>query len=152
LTVSFTVGGTAVSGVDYFAITNPVTIPTGAFSAPVTILPKGNGGGGSKTIVATLTILGSYRSAPGYSADTVTLVNLPTLTITAQSTNKIYGAGLACIYSPLLRISQRRYTANLSALPALSTSATATSPRETTPFMRAEQWPRIILSTMWTGH
>jgi len=73
--VSFTVGGTAVSGVDYFAITNPVTIPNGSVFRASNDSAKGQRRRGSKTIVATLTILGSYRSAPGYSADTVTLVN-----------------------------------------------------------------------------
>lgn len=42
LAVAFTLGGTAIAGFDYEAVPNPVTIPAGAASVVVSVVPRDN--------------------------------------------------------------------------------------------------------------
>jgi hypothetical protein len=80
LAVSFSVGGSAVAGFDYFALSSPVTIPAGSFTAtiPVTVIDdlalEGN-----ETVSVTLLATASYGVASPSNA-VVTIVdndNLP---------------------------------------------------------------------------
>jgi hypothetical protein len=64
LTVSFTLSGTAVSGVDYVAITNSVTIPAGQYSAFLNINAIDDTIiSGERTLMATLSGAETYRTA-----------------------------------------------------------------------------------------
>jgi Concanavalin A-like lectin/glucanases superfamily/Calx-beta domain len=73
LAVAFSINGTAVSGTDYLAITNVVAIPVGASSVAIPVVPvDDNLIEGEETVVATLTVVNTYRVAYPSSA-TVTL-------------------------------------------------------------------------------
>jgi len=76
LTVNFTVGGTATSGTDYEALGTSVTIPAGAWSVPVTVVPRDDTAyEGNETVVLRLTIQGTCRVAPNASSATVTIAD-----------------------------------------------------------------------------
>jgi hypothetical protein len=65
LLVSYTIGGTAVNGVDYDAISNFVVIPAGAFSATVTLTPRDDAlADGTETISISLTNTPYYNAGP----------------------------------------------------------------------------------------
>jgi len=65
LLVSYAIGGTAVNGVDYNAISNFVVIPIGASSATVTLVPKDDAFvQGSETISISLTNTPYYSAVP----------------------------------------------------------------------------------------
>jgi hypothetical protein len=100
LTVSFTVGGTAASGVDYFAIGNSVTIPEGASAATLTVVPRGTViAPNNKTVVATLTIGGAYRAAPALSSATVTILGAVPPSIAMQPQSQTVGCGSNATFS-----------------------------------------------------
>ena len=69
LTVSFTVGGTATSGTDYQAVPTSVTIPAGAASATVTIVPVNDTTiEPDESVVLTLTPSSAYAiGGPGFA-------------------------------------------------------------------------------------
>src|SRR5437588_2816443 len=80
LTVWCHIGGTASNGVDYQFISNTVTIPAGAFSAPITVTPiSDNLVEGNETVEVAITasplativqyLIGSPRSAVVTIAD-----------------------------------------------------------------------------------
>ena len=75
LTVFFTVGGTATSGINYVALPNSITIPSGQSSVvlPVTTV-ENNAIEGDKTVQLTLTVQGTYRATHPASA-TVTIID-----------------------------------------------------------------------------
>jgi hypothetical protein len=78
LVISYSVGGTAVSGSDYLSLGVSVTIPAGASNATITVTPLEAGNAGSNvTVVPTLTSVGAYRIALGQASDTVTLLPIP---------------------------------------------------------------------------
>ncbi len=95
LVVNYTVGGTAVSGVDYVALLGSVTIPAGLTSVPIVIqpldntMPKPTG-----TVVVTVTnaqayIVGDPRSATVYIRNTVTN-NPPSVALTAPADGAVF--------------------------------------------------------------
>lgn len=87
LTVNYTVGGTAVAGTDYTALSGTVTIGAGQATAPITVTPL-LVPGANKTVVATLSALGTYTiGAP--ASDTVTILAAvpPTVSIVATTPN-----------------------------------------------------------------
>jgi predicted outer membrane repeat protein len=71
LTVYYSVGGTAIPGVDYVALSGKLTLPAGAYSGTILITPLG--GSGDKTVIVTLTSRPEYvlgrRSATALIAD-----------------------------------------------------------------------------------
>ncbi len=73
LTVSYTVGGNAVNGADYNALSNYVVIPTGSSNANVTVTPRED-----SAVEGTETISLSLFDTAGYSASITTnlIVNL----------------------------------------------------------------------------
>ena len=76
LLVIYTVGGTASSSSDYFAIGTSVTIPAGELGTTVIVTPRDDSTFESnETVVVTLTIPGTYRIAPDTSSSTVTIVD-----------------------------------------------------------------------------
>jgi hypothetical protein len=98
LTVNYTVGGTAVAGTQYQALSGSVTIAAGQPSATVTVIPIDDGGEGtntSSTVVLTLSSSSSYQvgaptSTGGTAAggsDTVTIDDddLPQVSIAAST-------------------------------------------------------------------
>jgi hypothetical protein len=63
--VSYTIGGSALNGVDYNALSNFVVIPAGAFSASVTLTPRDDAlAEGSETISISLTNTSYYNATP----------------------------------------------------------------------------------------
>ena len=75
LTVPYTVGGTAVSGMDYQTLSGSVTIPAGASSATIVIAPNSSLSAATTTVTLTLTSNSAY--AIGTPTDTVTITNIP---------------------------------------------------------------------------
>lgn len=74
LTVNFTVGGTATSGTDYEALGTSVTIPAGAWSVPLPLVPRDDTSyEGNETVVIRLTIQGTCRVSPQASSATITI-------------------------------------------------------------------------------
>ncbi len=74
--VAFTVGGTATSGADYNSLGTSVTIPAGAWSVPLSLVPSDDTTyEGNETVVLTLTIQGANRVSPQASAAAVTLMD-----------------------------------------------------------------------------
>lgn len=95
LTVPYTVGGTAVPGADYVPLDISVTIPAGASSAQVPVVPANDvQGEPNETVVLTLLQSGNYTiGSPGLA--TVTLVNdtpLPDLVVSALTAPAVGGA------------------------------------------------------------
>jgi len=80
LTVSYSVGGSAVDGVDYQGLAGTVTIPAGAISATIAVIPNASlYAASSSTVVLTLNPGASYSVGAENSA-TVTIKNIaPTL-------------------------------------------------------------------------
>jgi hypothetical protein len=73
LTISFSIGGTAVAGVRYTPLTNAITIPAGQFSATLPVVAiDDNAVEGEQTVIVSLTEFEAYRSAYPSSA-TVTI-------------------------------------------------------------------------------
>jgi V8-like Glu-specific endopeptidase len=84
LTVYFSVGGTATSASDYTSIGTSVTIPAGLASATKTVTPiNDTTAEGDETVVVTLSTNEAYTVGSPSSA-TVTITDLPTITITAN--------------------------------------------------------------------
>jgi hypothetical protein len=55
LTVYYSVGGTATNGLDYLTLSGSVTIPAGAISAPISVVPRDDTlREGTETIILTL--------------------------------------------------------------------------------------------------
>ena len=88
LTVSYTVGGSATAGSDYTGIGASVTIPAGATTATITVMPVNDTMvEGDETVVVTLSTSAAYTVAAAGSA-TVTIVSddvLPTVSIAATT-------------------------------------------------------------------
>ena len=75
ITVNYTVGGTAVSGMDYQSIPGTVTIPAGSGSATVDVLPISSVGSTSTSVILTVAAGTGYTAATGSA--TVTIANVP---------------------------------------------------------------------------
>lgn len=76
LTVNFTVGGTAASSVDYDSVGTMATIPAGAWSVPVSLVPRDDTTlEGNETVVLTLTAQGTTRVSPQAGAATITIMD-----------------------------------------------------------------------------
>ncbi len=83
LTLSYTVSGTALPGIDYAPLSNSITIPAGEESAPITIIPLDSGDSESeKTVVLSLAVRpqAPYLAAPPGSAAALIVDNDPTPT------------------------------------------------------------------------
>ena len=94
LDVSFTLGGTAVEGADYLAIGNSVTFPSGSSQAIVPVIPRWNGAYSSdKTVVATLTVVGTYRVPTSGASAIVTLLGGMAPGITTQPQTQTVASG-----------------------------------------------------------
>ena len=98
LDVSFQVSGTAVSGVDYVAITNVVTIPAGFSAVDVVVVPIAQAvNQPTKTVVLTLLTLetnanyalGSHKSATVKIVDEVFNNVAPSVKITSPTNNTV---------------------------------------------------------------
>jgi len=76
LTVIYSVGGTAVSGMDYAALPGFVTIPAGSAAVTVSVAPYPSLSAPSINVVLTLSGSSSYGVA-GTGAATVTIANIP---------------------------------------------------------------------------
>jgi hypothetical protein len=75
LLVTYTIGGTAVNGIDYNAVSDFVVIPAGAFSATRTLTPKDDSlSEGTESISISLTNTPYYSAAPATSV-VVTLLD-----------------------------------------------------------------------------
>ena len=84
ITVSYSVAGTAVDGIDYQGLPGTVTIPAGATSATIPVVPNATlSGSSSSTVVLTLGAGGSYTVGAASTA-TVTITNIPPLLYVAQ--------------------------------------------------------------------
>jgi uncharacterized protein (DUF1800 family) len=80
LTVNYSIGGSAVDGIDYQGLSGTVTIPAGATSAPIPVIPNASLSGSSSSTV-TLT-LGPSSGSNSYTigavgSATVTITNIP---------------------------------------------------------------------------
>src|SRR5206468_7582948 len=85
LTVSYTVGGSAVSGTDYVPINSSTVIPAGAAQVDLMVKPIQNAQlENNRTVAVTLSIDGTYRVPSTAASATVTILNLVPPTITAQ--------------------------------------------------------------------
>jgi hypothetical protein len=74
IVVNYTISGTATHGSDYAGIGTSVTIPAGSSEATITITPIPDAINESdETAVLTLTVDGTYRTAPAASSATVTI-------------------------------------------------------------------------------
>jgi hypothetical protein len=75
LGVSYTIGGSAVSGTDYQSLSGTLTIPAGQTTAPITVVPiDDNAVEGNETVVVTLSGNSNYTVGTPGSA-TVTIVD-----------------------------------------------------------------------------
>jgi hypothetical protein len=72
LTVTFTIGGTAINGSDYESISNSVVLAPSSSTAWITIRPVNNDTSGSKTVTLTLAPTSAYVIGSASSA-TVTI-------------------------------------------------------------------------------
>jgi hypothetical protein len=83
LAVAFTVTGTASNGADYAALTSPVTIPAGSFTATLTVTPLVDALiEGNETVIITA-VAGSGYTLGAPVSGTVTIEDLPVVTIAA---------------------------------------------------------------------
>jgi uncharacterized protein (DUF1800 family) len=84
LTVNYTVGGTAVNGIDYQGLSGTLTIPPYVSSVPIAVTPNPTlSTAPSSTVVVTLASGGSYTVGSPNTA-TVTIQNVPTTLYVAQ--------------------------------------------------------------------
>ena len=89
LTVTYTVGGSAVAATNYQPLSGSVTIPAGANSAAIDVTPIDNGAAGTNTnstVVVTLATSAAYQVGT-YNSDTVTIDDdkLPQVSIAAST-------------------------------------------------------------------
>jgi len=101
LTVPYALSGTAMSGVDYQALSGTVTIPAGSTSATIQVTPISTLVTATKTVIATIPSSSSYSL--GSSSATVTINNIaPTLYVAdlrpAGSASNSIASGTATIY------------------------------------------------------
>jgi len=99
MTVSVTIGGTAIAGTDYLPIVTPVVIPAGAASVvvPVTLIATSQAGNPA-TVVMTLTpsapgSIDGYVAAPAQNHATVLITNLNTAGVVITPLGPFTGAG-----------------------------------------------------------
>ena len=100
LTVYFTLGGTAINGVDYVSITSPVTIPAGSSSVNVFVTPIIDSlVEGPETVTLTLESHSSYYvDYPNIATITIEDDDQPLLTVvrTGTGSGTITADGLSC--------------------------------------------------------
>ncbi|MGQ0626783.1 MAG: beta strand repeat-containing protein, partial [Phycisphaerales bacterium] len=86
LTVTYTVGGTATAGADYAALSGTVTIPAGASSAVITLVPIDDGlGEAPETVTLTLSGNTGYRVVESTGNRAVTIAdNEPIVSVQAS--------------------------------------------------------------------
>jgi len=89
LTVSYLIGGSAVNGADYQSIPSSVTIPAGAVSVPVDIVPiRDTRWEGTQSVTLTLSSNNGYTASVSRAenAGTVLLYNNRASVVTIDST------------------------------------------------------------------
>ena len=93
ITVNFDLGGTATAGVDFAAPANPVSIPAGVISAPITIEPIDDGiVEGTET--ATITLTGATGATLGANlVATATIEETPVALVTVVGGGTIFETG-----------------------------------------------------------
>ena len=122
LTVSYTVGGTAVPGVDYVPLSSTVTIPAGEASANITLAPMDDGVLLPDKYV-TLTLTNDYNydvGTPGSASIYITESERPTVTITAPVTSRFPNRASSL---GEFRVSRTTTTGNLTVYLAVSGTA-----------------------------
>ena len=75
LSVSYTVGGTAVAGQTYGALSGSVTIPAGSTSGTIEVVPLDDPATTSNTTVVVTLSDGDYEIVPGRKTATVNVIN-----------------------------------------------------------------------------
>jgi hypothetical protein len=85
LTVSYTVGGTALTGADYAALSGTVTFASNVATATVVVTPAADSSTeGAETVKLTLTTVAPYDlGSPAEATVTITDTNSPLVTVTA---------------------------------------------------------------------
>jgi uncharacterized protein (DUF1800 family) len=84
LVVNYSVGGTAVNGIDYTGLAGTVTIPAGSSSVPITVAPNPTlSTNPSSTVVLTLATGTGYQAGSAATA-TVTITNIPPTLFVAE--------------------------------------------------------------------
>ncbi|HXT42256.1 MAG TPA: Ig-like domain-containing protein, partial [Candidatus Angelobacter sp.] len=89
LTVNYSLGGTAVNGTDYAMVSTSVTIPAGASSAVITVVPKtATSYVGAKTMTITLSVNAAYTIGSANSASvTIAGNNVPVTSLRKAPAN-----------------------------------------------------------------
>jgi Calx-beta domain len=88
LTVSYIVGGDAVSGTDYAALSGSVVIPAGSSSAPITVTPLQDGPSEDVEGVNVGLVSGNDYTVGNASTDTIDILSAPaTPQVTLDSNN-----------------------------------------------------------------
>lgn len=109
VTIYFTIGGTAVNGLDYAAITNAVVIPAGSLSVTLPILPLHNGiVEGPVTLTLTLQSAAAYQLAAPTSATVIIDDDMPMLRMFSVVTNVLEGSGSNGVFR-LVRTGDPKY-------------------------------------------
>ncbi|MBI5387365.1 MAG: carboxypeptidase regulatory-like domain-containing protein [Verrucomicrobia bacterium] len=93
LVVSYLVSGTAVSGLDYQALAQTLTIPAGQNSATIRIVPINSASTGAKTVVISLSDTPAYNVYSQNKATVTIQDNLPIVTLRASGTAAEGGSG-----------------------------------------------------------
>lgn len=88
--VNFTVGGTAISGTDYAAVTSPLVIPAGSTTGTITVNPTADATiEADETVILTLAAGAGYTvGAPASATGTILNDDLPNLTINDVTANE----------------------------------------------------------------
>lgn len=91
LTVKYSVTGTAVSGVNYVALSGTVTIPAGSSTASIALTPiRDNQYTGDLTVVVSLTASSVYSiGSPNAATITIADSDLPVVTMSATQPNAV---------------------------------------------------------------
>lgn len=84
VTVNYTVGGTAIDGIDYQGLSGTVTIPGGAASATIPVVPSASLSGASSSTVVVALGTGSSYTVGAASSATVTITSLAATLYVAQ--------------------------------------------------------------------
>jgi len=89
LTVNYSLGGTAVNGTDYAMVSTSVTIPAGASSAVITVVPKTSTSYvGAKTMTLALSVNAAYTIGSANSASvTIAGNNVPVTSLRKAPAN-----------------------------------------------------------------
>ncbi|MDB6018452.1 MAG: hypothetical protein JWR19_2941 [Pedosphaera sp.] len=135
LTVNYSLGGTAINGSDYNTLGTSATIPTGAASATITLVPKPSTNYvGTETAVLTLSANSAYTVGSANSATVNIAGNAVPTTIDKVPSNDVkitWSSVVGKVYSVVSKVSLSDTTwTNLSGL--ITATNTTTSYTDTT--------------------